>query len=313
MKDYFISDYTLSCSELFQSLFLSSYAFRHLEEAKIEPEHRWGHWIIATIEFVPLLGQTAMLIEWIFFRCMGEQALKNIKLFTGSQQEATGFVSRTQALEVVQLLNQERRVGIHFNPSKVESHLTGGACSAMSFAFAESFFRAKQNTSATLSFFLDKIRALGAQFSHCSATMRMRQAAFNTIEVEQGGGIPLDFSKNKVESLARFYRFGIDHASTTIDVQQSRYQELLKKEITLLPEGVYLFRTIKPARNEKLEELGHSMIYVKENRGGFFYDPNGGAYYFKSSSYFQLLSHALDDCFTQFGTSHARFYRLTQI
>lgn len=65
MKDLLLLDYTLSCTELLQSLVVSEYGLRHLDLANQQPENKWGHRLIALVEFLPLVGQVAMLIEYV--------------------------------------------------------------------------------------------------------------------------------------------------------------------------------------------------------------------------------------------------------
>lgn len=56
-----LSDYQLSNKQLFKSFFCSEYAIRHLNEAKASNSAK--HYVIALIEFVPILGGIASLIE----------------------------------------------------------------------------------------------------------------------------------------------------------------------------------------------------------------------------------------------------------
>lgn len=58
--------YKLSCAETMQSLVVSPYAWRHLELARSEDAtwiQRWGHRTIAAIQFIPVIGLLASLIE----------------------------------------------------------------------------------------------------------------------------------------------------------------------------------------------------------------------------------------------------------
>lgn len=58
--------YKLSCHDALRSAFVSPYAQRHLELAnhgKTTIGQRWGHRIIAAIEFIPVLGLLASLVE----------------------------------------------------------------------------------------------------------------------------------------------------------------------------------------------------------------------------------------------------------
>lgn len=139
--------------------------------------------------------------------------------------------------------------------------------------------------------------------------MRTQQAAFNSIEVTPyAPGV--DISKNKIQSLANLHNFKVDFASREIPVDRVDYERILKEEVAKLPNGLYLLRTIKPFNNEREELHGHSMIYVKDQQEGFFYDPNRGAKYMKNVDHLPKLSKVLVNCLHLFDTSVARFYRL---
>ena len=79
---------------------------------------------------------------------------------------------------------------------------------------------------------------------------------------------------------------------------------------TSRPEGIFLIRILKPADNEKLEDHGHSLVYIKENGLGLFYDPNEGVRNLASSEHSQVLLAGFKSCFQSFKIHKARFYRL---
>jgi hypothetical protein len=318
MRDYLLQDYSLSCLELLQSVVVSDYGLRHLREAELHPERKWGHRLIACIEFIPILGQIAMFVEGIAFQILfGQDSLNQSPqielLFNGTQEQAIGPINPMRALRFVEYLNRWRENGIVFNQSGITPSTDGGTCTSMSLDFVEEFFKLRKvhvmagHYSNDL--FLNSIRNLGGRFAKSSEEMRTRQAAFNTIEiVPHSSGV--DISKNKVQSLANLHNFKVDHASKEIQVGSANYEKTLKEEVAKLPEGLYLLRTIKPFNNVRDELHGHSMIYVKSQKEGFFYDPNQGAKYMKNVDHLPELSRALTHCRALFDTSHARFYRL---
>ncbi len=320
MSDYLLTDYKLSCSELIQSLIVSEYGLRHLEEANLQPELRWGHRLIAVIEFVPVLGQIAMLIEWIVFKVLENSVPKqvdltprNIKLFNGSQTGAVGFARPDRVLRVLQRLEDRKEEGIEFNRSKVTGHIDGGVCSAMALDFADSFFKLRKlhvrRGHPSTDLFLNCIRDLGRQFASSSEEMRIRQAAFNTIEV-RGDAAGIDVARNKIQSLANLHNFRIDRTSREIQMERADRRRVVSEEVAQLPDGLYLLRTIEPSYNERLEVAGHSMIYVKNRQEGFFYDPNDGVKYMSNVDHSSEISNVLIHCLNQFHTSRARFYRM---
>jgi hypothetical protein len=318
MRDYFIKDYHLTCPEFLQSFVVSEYGLRHLKQAELRPEHQWGHRIIALIDFVPVVGQLAMLIEWVVFQIfvslyVGEARSTNKLLFTGTQIGCEGNVNVERVSRLVDDLNKRRAKGIIFNPQQITPIIKGGACSAMSLDFAEEFFKLKHVYAISglpaSDRFLSAIRALGQRFAQSNQEMRDRQAALNTIEIlpnAQG----IDKTRNKIQSLANLHHFTIDHASHEIQLDQAGYERTLQEEASNLPDGVYLLRSLKPFNNAKEEWEGHSMVYVKDHQERFFYDPNVGTTYSNNDNPVSDLSRALTYYRQMFDTREARFYRL---
>lgn len=314
MNGYLISDYKLSCVELLQSLIVSEYGLRHWHEANLGLEHKWGHRIIALIEFVPVLGQGVTVIEGVVFYCLYDPTVRNELSFWGSQNNHQGPVSREKVLSVVHQLNQTTEQGIEFDPHHVAQNLEAGMCSAMALDFAKEFFTLKKND-WTIGYsssqrFLKKVSQLGSKFADgLSEERRIHQAAFNTIKVKNAVGI--DAGRNKVQSLANLYNFKIDHSSPEISLDQNDCEKIFKEEMDRLPNGVYFTRAIWPMENEKLEFHGHSMIYVKDQFDEFFYDPNYGTTYMRNIDPSPIISKMLLNCYYQWNTSKVRFHRLT--
>jgi hypothetical protein len=272
METYLLPNYQLSCMELLQSLVVSQYGLRHLEQAYLQPEHKWGHRLIALIEFIPVIGQIAMLVERIAFQVLQSSSsknnfrLRNEWLFHGSQRECIGLAHPERVLRILDRIDRCKERGIGFNRNKVTGSIDGGVCTAMALDFAESFFSLRkihveigQHSS---DIFLNRIRDVGRKFAESSEEMRIRQAAFNTIEA-RADGPGIDIGRNKIQSLANLHHFRIDHTSQEIQINRADYQRSVEEEVSKLPDGLYLLRTILPSRNEKLEVHGHSMIYVK--------------------------------------------------
>ena len=313
MENYLLPNYQLSCLELLQSLVVSEYGLRHLEQARLDVECRWGHRLVACVHFTPVLGQLAMLVEWIASRILSRITL-NEMLFEGTQDDCSGTAAPHRVLQVIDRIHQCRERGILFNRGKVSGSIHGGVCSAMALDFADQFFKlrkARPITGHSGDFFLKTIRSLGAQFARSSEEMRVRQAAFNTIEVLRNAA-PIDASRNKVQSLANFHGFKINHASAEIAVDSASCSQAVEREAASLPDGLYLLRTILPSNNERLEQHGHSIVYFKERGEGLLYDPNVGARYMKNISHLPVLSQSLANYLERFHTSRARFYRLSE-
>lgn len=301
MKNYLLNDYKLSPLELLQSVFVSEYGLRHLAQAKLHPQQKWGHRIIAMIELCPLIGIIASLIEALF--------ADRVWLFKGTQISAQGNVSIEKA-EVIRakLASQSSPLGIHFNKSKIVDQLVGGTCSAMALQFVDRYFQIKKSCEGSEQI-LKQIAAIGIQFSASSAEMRDRQAAYNTIEVVKSSE-ERDFSKNKMQSLANDHNLSIKFSSNEMDVEKLDTEQSLQNDVDALPEGAYLVRIIKPANNEKLEEHGHSLIYIREQGVNLFYDPNLGARNLVGAKHSTVLFNSFKENFATFQVSKARFYQL---
>lgn len=63
--DYLLSNYKLSACEILQSFAVSEYGLRHVREAKTKGQSKWLHRCIAAIEFCPILGLAATVIEFL--------------------------------------------------------------------------------------------------------------------------------------------------------------------------------------------------------------------------------------------------------
>lgn len=211
-----------------------------------------------------------------------------IQLFSGTQNNHSGTVpiERVEAIRRRLLSQSEPRIS--FREGKVSKIITGGNCSAMSLEFANAYIKCREdllkkfikvNTSSEerAELFLGAINKLGKDFQTSNEEMRIRQAAYNTIEVLPTEGAINNASKGKIQSIANYHNFKIDFTTDEINAETLSNPEDVREYVSL-PEGIYLLRIIKPAQNEKLEHYGHSTIYIKENDCQVFYDPNCGAY-----------------------------------
>lgn len=326
MNNYLLSNYKLSKREVLQSLFLSEYGFRHLDQAKTQKKYRWGHRLIALIDFCPFVGHGATLVEALLAKKKKSHSSLTSKtppkplpfkpwVFKGSQDGCTGDVPIAKVEAVRERLNHSNVLGIHFNSAKVDGYIKDGTCTAMSLEFVDSYFKIKkacvQRPDYTSALLVERIAQIGAKFSASSEEMRIRQAAFNTIEVRKVDH-EIDYSRNKVQSMANLHSLKIDYASKEIDFYHTS-AAAIGSEVNALPEGVFLIRIIKPANNEKLEECGHTLTYIKENGIGLLYDPNNGVKRLSDSEHLDSLFERFTYCLNQFKTNNARFYRLHEI
>ena len=319
MNNYLLKNYTLSSSEMIQSLFVSEYGLRHLSQSKTQPHLKWGHRIIALIELCPLIGLVASIIEAIIAKKLKPNThfttlpFQNKKwLFMGSQYGCSDYVSISK-IEAVRLkLESQQAFGILFNKDKVSGYLDGGNCTAMSFEFLASYFKNKKICQKEPNFrsevLLNRIIQIGQDFALSSEKMRVLQAAYNTIEVRKLN-ISVDYSKNKIQSLANSHGLKIDYSSKEIDLNTINTENELRSHVDALPEGAFLVRLLKPADNEKLEEHGHTLVYVKDQGVDLFYDPNYGVIHLNVAEHTSVLYESFKNCLCYFETNKARFYR----
>jgi hypothetical protein len=329
MDNYRLTNYNLSSFEVFKSIFVSEYGLRHLQLANEQPQNKWGHRIIAIIELCPLIGLIATIIEAIVVKCILFMSQNNNHLskipfsqrkwiFIGSQRDCSGSVPVAKVQTIVAKLVSKKVAGITFNKDKVTGTIERGTCTSMALEFANQYFKLKKTYVQSAKFpeeeVLAKIAALEPQFATSSPEFMLQQAAFNTIEVQKGSD-EIDFSKNKVQALINYQGFKIDHSSEEIDLDKYYYRLDLdvefEREIEVLPEGTYFVRILKPSDNEKLEEHGHSLIFVKEHGLRLFYDSNYGL---KNLSLEKMRSLLYDfkQMVYQFEITKMRFYRLQE-
>jgi hypothetical protein len=325
MNNYLLDNYSLSKCEILQSLFVSEYGLRHWAHSKKQTPYKWGHRIIALTELCPLIGLIATIIEKLVVSCIRHNKLepspptkpsltkKRKWLFRGTQTGSNGPVSITKVESIRAKLDAHRPIGIQFNQKKVAPSIEGGTCTAMSLEFLDSYFKTKKisikQLDAQSDRLVDHLIKLGHNFASSSQEMRDRQAAYNTIEVQLSGD-DIDYSKNKVQSLANYHSLIIDYSSPEIDVDKLDDESAISKEIDALPEGVFLVRILKPTNNEKLEEHGHSLVYIKERGLGLFYDPNYGVRNLSITEHSKVLFKIFKNCFQLFEIHKARFYKL---
>lgn len=304
-------NYDLSKKELFRSFVVSEYGLRHLKASKQDSRVKWGHRLIAVIELCPVIGLFATAIEGIIVKL--RQQTKQPWLFQGSQENATGKVELEKAKAIARGIHQTAAKSISFPADKVQSYLEGGTCTAMSFSFLKKYLKRKNELLRTGQLTPEKlqeeVKKMRRKFTSASQKLRNRQSAFNTIQVD--ASIPkVDFSWSKMQSLAKFNKWTITPASEEVNIERPESKLSMKKLINDLPQGVYIVRLIKPKANDKLEEHGHTMIFINEPNLSCFYDPNYGARNLANEDKGELLKASLLEVSNCFDIKLLRFYRV---
>lgn len=232
-------------------------------------------------------------------------------LFYATQNGCDGKVPVSKVNSLCAQLELQSPLGIHFNPKKITSSLEGGTCSAMSLEFLEDYFKAKKlllEKKSDLNQLVNVIQKVAKKYAKSSEEMRIIQTAYNTIEIEKLE-VPVDYSKNKVQSLANHHSLVIDYSSNEIEVGSENKDQLFQ-EMNTLPDGGFLIRFLKPENNDKLEKYGHSLVYIKEKNLGLFYDPNLGVFKLSSDEHQTIVSKILQYCWKINQVTKARFYRM---
>jgi len=262
-----------------------------------------------------------LLIEGIREWKEQEKSQDVIKLVEGRQGACQGEIQTPCVQSILSQLHKKAPVGIRFNRKKITGCITGGVCSAMALDFATNYLKMKTQCNITEKSSLQRLIAYLQNIGTCYnsspntvpshiQTFMNRQAAFNCIEVDPQKEI--DFSRAKVQALANFHHLPITSASKTISFKPTlpqKTKKLIAREIDCLIRGVYLFRIIQPAHNEKLEKHGHSMIFIKEKQGTFLYDPNKGIM-FMTNNIATKIFDVLEENYRNFNIHKARFYKL---
>lgn len=247
--------------------------------------------------------------------------IRSIKLFSGTQSKCNGSTSIEKVKSIFARLSKTQESGISFNKDKISEKIRGGTCSAMSLKFAKCYIKHRErlsdcncensvNANCTSLALLSSIQSLEKKFATSNEKMRTRQAAFNTIEVVKKVFPVVDYSKNKVQSLAHYYGFTIDYTSNPIDTRVITSANQLTNHIDSLPQGIFLIRGIFSANNEKLEHYGHSMVYINNDLFKVFYDPEEGARILSKKRIHEDFFAIFRNLLSKWYIDNVRFFRL---
>src|SRR5690606_27855909 len=135
--------------------------------------------------------------------------------------------------------------------SNVVPSLMNGACTAMTFDFANRYLEMRKTHSPE-----EIIDRIGADYERTSQTLRTRQAAFNAIGKVPGQN-PKDFSQAKINAMLRFHNRKIECASEAFNIREKNALAKIRKIMKNYQEGVFIIRSLWPANNDKGEVLGH--------------------------------------------------------
>jgi hypothetical protein len=318
MYNYILKKQNLSLAQIAQSAFLSEYGLHHAKLSRTDEKYWLGHLIIASIEFIPIIGQIVTIAEIAFnilhnsYKFFQKIHFKvNSIVFEGSQEDCNGVFEAEKVQNIVKTLNNLSPTGIKFGEHVKSNFLLGGTCSAMAFDFLATYRETKHLKENEGLDFIALIKNLDKKYVRSGNEFRNTQAALNTIQIpeEIRQNNPTDHANNKIQAMLAFYGFGIIATTHEFNLNENVDIEF-KQTIELLPKGKYVIRLIEKNNNVKLETRGHTFIYLKKNLG-ILYDANLGAKNLESNLHADKILHWLQINKQEYHISHARFYRLT--
>ncbi|MCH9627108.1 MAG: hypothetical protein S4CHLAM2_07420 [Chlamydiales bacterium] len=244
---------------------------------------------------------------------------------------ASGQCDGPRSKELVVRLNRgaERTYStVSFNEEMLSSNqLDGGACSAIAFRVAKKVLGliatlqastlppANQERSFIIQFMqivgaLEEIATSKKAPDKCKqAAIRTEQVALNTITVDRERVSSGAAVAAKVGAMASFYGLKTVESTSELRVKgNTQLKEQLNVLVQGLNEGVYFLRIIQEKYNHKLEEKGHSIVYVKKGGAEYYFDPALGAY----ALFSDLLYSSLRSANARFGVDLLSFHRLEE-
>lgn len=249
---------------------------------------------------------------------------------------ATGQIDRKQAEEHLGRLN-ERSIqimpSIFFNQEMLTGNqLEGGACSAVSFRIINEVFDIFQTLSnasvgSDLREIMFSVRLLksvcaleevatGSRGPDKAGQMAIRteQMALNTITVDRdkvrsGNAVP-----EKIRAMATFYGLKVVESYPELRVKGNQdLDRQLSEQLNGLKEGVYFMRIIQEKYNHKLEEKGHSIVYIKTIKSEYYFDVALGCYIpFNEAGKVNLVCNALLSANARFGVDVMSLHRMEE-
>lgn len=247
-------------------------------------------------------------------------------------QLAKGVIGPEEGRKIVSVLNHlapSVAKSISFDQKMIASQLVGEACTVISLQAAKEVFKtmAEQEAEQDLNEdSKDKVFILGvrkimekmskeacsskAKYKERRKQIRTIQQAFNTITVDRDLKVE-NIVQEKMKALAAYYHLKVTHSTSEIEINDCDFQSKLDGEIKALKSGVYLMRIIKYKNNHKLEEHGHTVIYIKTERSTLYFDVALGLYQlFNESKKTHLIYNSLLSAKLRFGVDRLSFHQL---
>lgn len=251
---------------------------------------------------------------------------------------AQGAVDQPLAKQFVEKSNecaQKCMPCISFNQEALQNQkeLKGGACSPISFRISRSTLKIARkveqkplSSEAKDRVFSQKFTRKVMKFESMATSqrkpdktaqimIRTEQFALNTITVNRKKITSGNAVKEKVTAMAAFYDLKVVDSTKEIRVKGNpKLKEELTSLVQRLQPGVYFLRIIQEKKNHKLEEKGHSALYIKRANGSeYYFDPALGNYSLISEEGKQeFLYQSLRSANERFGVDTFSFHRLEE-
>lgn len=247
---------------------------------------------------------------------------------------AQGITDQNKAKQIVEALNEsvlKETAAVTFNQAMIKTNqLTGGACSVISLQVAKAAFEileqlAKQDDLTEehkgrifiqrVAQTVNDIHVLGKvnnkKNEEARRDIRTIQQAFNAITVDRT--VKVDhIVQEKMKALAIYFGFRISESTPEIQVNGNlKLKALVEEQMQTLKEGVYLIRVIDYTNNHKLENCGHTIIYIKSLKSELYFDPRLGLYQlFAECQKTNLIYNALLSAQMRFKVDVVSFHKL---
>jgi hypothetical protein len=248
--------------------------------------------------FDDLISRIRRRITLAFFHC--------IQLHQGSQSGCIGFIDKRRVQQICETLNAHRINSVFFNAKAIEPQINGGTCSAMSFDFIDQYLKHRVLSRSSSDKIIQKI---SKRYLSSSQEFMHHQAAFNTISKHSFENAT-DFKRDKIAAMLTLFHRNIPFCSEEINLSLPTSYEKISRNMATLPKGIFALRALHPAANLKEERERHTMVFINEADGQFFYDPNGGTLQFQRGHANKLVHNLLQQIHHSFNIPAVRFYQV---
>ena len=216
-------------------------------------------------------------------------------LYPGNQDGCDGWVSEERVRDLCARLQSRTEPGVIFSERKASSRVYGGVCTAMAISFITTYLRSRGNL------YKDRLYST-------SLEMKELQAALNTIELVSPQAIE-DPGHSKIQSVLNSFDLRAEPVPGELDMRGPGVEDFLRSALADR-KGVILIRILLPSDNERLEERGHTLVYISENSMPLLYDPNQGLWHLVDCDPIEVLRDLCGYCSEVYGVYMLRLYQL---